>query len=102
MAKLGIEDEVTTSEYPSFTTYERATKGSLVGIGVDSPMATPSAWVISLVETGLDGGTKASAGTPWAETAMAKAMASAMISAPSKKPSMGVLAVTKASSPVGR
>lgn len=32
MAKLGIEDRITTSENPSFTAYEKATKGSLVDI----------------------------------------------------------------------
>ena len=32
MAKLGIEDKVTTSKYPSFTAYERAIKGLLAEI----------------------------------------------------------------------
>ena len=63
-------------------------------------MTTPSAWVISLAEIGSNGGTKASAGIFWATTVVAKAMASVMIFAPSKKPSMGVPTVTKASSPV--
>ena len=74
----------------------------LVGIEADSPMTTPSAWVISLAETGSNGGTRASAGIFWVAAVVAKAMASAMIFAPSKKPSMGVPAVTEASSPVKR
>ena len=32
MAKLGIEDRVTTSKYPSFTAYERAIKGLLAEV----------------------------------------------------------------------
>ena len=32
VAKLGIEDKVTTSKYPSFTAYERAIKGLLAEI----------------------------------------------------------------------
>lgn len=74
VAELGIEDGVTTKEEPSFTAWERATKGSLanltrgvagevlsiwdalvgvtsfLGVGIlarmgeDSPLTTPSAW----------------------------------------------------------
>lgn len=32
VAKLGIEDRVTTSKYPSFTAYERAIKGLLAEV----------------------------------------------------------------------
>ena len=94
MAKLGIEDGVTTSENPSFTAYERATKASLPKItsgGVAGevsqswfpprsdfllrsrdlsrnkgrfPMTTPSTCVLSFAKIGLDGGTRALAGTP--------------------------------------
>ena len=63
-------------------------------------MTTPSAWVISLAKTGSDGGTRASTGIFWAVAVVAEAMASATIFAPSKKPSMGVPTITKASSPV--
>ena len=61
--------------------------GILAGIGMDSP--TFSAWVLSLTGIGLGGGMRASVGAPY-EVAEAEAMASAMISASSKKPSAGV------------
>ena len=60
-------------------------------------MTTPLAWVLSLVEIGSDGGIGASVRTPWAAAIVAKAMALATASAPSKKPSIGVLVVIGAS-----
>lgn len=128
MTKLGIEDWVTTKEEPSFTAWGRAMKGSMadmtggvagevlsvwdilagvtpfwgvgtsVEIGVDSPITTLSAWVVSLTETSSDGGTEALAGVPCVVVAKAEAMASV----PSKKLSIGALAVVGTSSLVGR
>ena len=112
-----MDEGVTTKVEPSFTAWERPTKGLLAGmtegiageaplicdayagvtsfrgvgilagIGMDSP--TFSAWVLSSIGTGLGGGMGASVGAPY-EAAEAEAMASAMISASSKKPSTGV------------
>jgi len=50
---------------------------------------------------GSDGGTRASVGAPYAAVAEAKAMALAITSAQSKKPSMGVLVEAGTSSLVG-
>ena len=131
VVELRIKDGVTTKEEPSFTAWERAMKGAmidmiggvagevlsvwdttagvtpfwgvgiLVGIGADSPITTLLAWVLSLAETGLDGRTEALAGAPCVVVAKAEAMALAMASVLLKKPSIGALAVARASSLVG-
>lgn len=131
VAELGIKDRVTTKEEPSFTTWERAMKGSLadmtrevarevllvwdapvgvtsfcgvgvsVEIGADSPLKDLSAWVLSLVGIGLNGGIRVLARAPNVVAVEVEAIASVTATAPSKKPSIGALAVVGASSLVG-
>ena len=52
---------------------------------MNSPVTTLSTWVLSLVETGSDGGIGASVGASWVVAAEAEAMASATVSAPLKE-----------------
>ena len=58
------------------------------GIGTNSAVITLLTWVLSLVEIGSNGGTRASAGASYA--AKAKAMALTTSFASLKKPSIGV------------
>ena len=64
----------------------------------DSP--TLSVWALSSIGPSLCEGIGASAGTPYAAVGV-EAMGSTIISAPSKKPSMGVPMVAETSSVVG-
>lgn len=72
--------------------------GTSAGVGTNSP--TLSAWVLSLTGTGLARGMGASARAPYAAVE-AEAMASATISAPSKKPSISMAVVAEISPLMG-
>ena len=72
--------------------------GISTGIKANSPVVTLSAWVLSSVEMGSDGGIEALVEAPYvAAVVEAEAIASATTSGPSKKPFIGALAIAGAS-----
>ena len=69
-------------------------------VGIEADSLTLSVWTLSSTGIGLGEGIGVSAGAPYAAAEL-EAMASATMSTPSKKPSMGMPMAAETSSVVG-